>query len=184
MLSRRPRPSNSGFATETSTVPEAAAPAAVASSTCTSGEVGFPETAAAAALQGQQADMPSADAAVATAAYASTATPATEACSSSATKHVSMTANDLASSQAVVGTQCHRGMSGSSTSSSTSKQGLTMSSPPAPAAATRDGVHIRQSGLRPSVSLAERAAAAIALLEAVGSASSVVSGLTDLAGPE
>ena len=54
----------------------------------------------------------------------------------------------------------------------------------AAAAAGEPGLLVRPPGLRPSVSLAERAAAAIALLEAVGSASSVVSGLTDLAVPD
>lgn len=165
MLSRRPTTSNRGFAAEASTVPEAAAPAAVASNTHASGEVDF----VANAVDTQSA-----------------APPDISTCSSSSSsfaKHASETADDSASSQAVVGTQRHGGMS---SSSSSSKQGLTPSSSakaaPAPAA-TRDGVHIRQPGLRPSVSLAETAAAAIALLEAVGSASSVVSGLSDLAGP-
>lgn len=56
--------------------------------------------------------------------------------------------------------------------------------PPVVTTAAAGAVHeVRRAGLVASSSLAERAAAAIALLEAVGSASSMVSGLTDIAAP-
>ena len=55
--------------------------------------------------------------------------------------------------------------------------------PPVATAAAGVVDEVRRAGLVASSSLVERAAAAIALLEAVGSASSMVSGLTDIAAP-